>query len=58
MNGVQILKTTYWYSMRTDYYKRLVPQLEEGITKAEWVKNDDLEKVKANTYKSILELLT
>ena len=58
IKGVHVLKTTYWYSMKTASNKRLTPQLEEGITKAEWVKNDDLKKVKANTYKSILELLT
>ncbi|MBL4625186.1 MAG: NUDIX domain-containing protein [Flavobacteriales bacterium] len=57
MNGVRILKTTYWYLMKTDWNAELVPQSEEGITKVEWVEKNDLEKVKANTYRSILELL-
>lgn len=58
VNGVQILKTTYWFAMKTDYEKLLVPQLEEGITKVEWINKAGLEKVKTNTYRSILELFS
>jgi hypothetical protein len=32
-------------------------QLEEGITKVEWLKIDELEKVKKKTFPSILEVI-
>ncbi|MBL4653666.1 MAG: NUDIX domain-containing protein [Flavobacteriales bacterium] len=57
LGGKNILKTTYWYSMKTDWSKVLAPQLEEGITKVEWISKADLGKVRSNTYKSILELI-
>ena len=36
MNGVDYLKKTWWYEMKTSYEGNLVPQNEEGITKAVW----------------------
>ena len=34
--GDYALKTTYWFPMRTDYDKKLKPQVEEGITAVYW----------------------
>lgn len=51
------LKLTYWYELNYDGNEELVPQLDEGITKAKWLKLDDLDKVKKNTFLSILEVV-
>ena len=37
--------------------KSLKPQLEEGITKAKWLKREDLDNVRKNTFASILEVM-
>ncbi len=55
--GKQVLKRTYWYEMKTEFSGQLIPQEEEGITKVEWLGIDELDKVRNNTFKSILELL-
>lgn len=53
-----ILKQTYWFELTSSYSGELVPQLEEDITKVEWLTDADIEnKVLANTYASIKELL-
>lgn len=53
-----ILKQTYWFELTSSYSCELVPQLEEDITKVEWLTDVDIEnKVLANTYASIKELL-
>lgn len=51
------LKLTYWYELEYFGDEVLVPQLEEGITKVKWLKVDQLEKVKRNTFLSILEVI-
>jgi 8-oxo-dGTP pyrophosphatase MutT (NUDIX family) len=54
-----ILKQTYWFDMRSSFEGNLVPQLEEGITKVEWLNDEQInEKVIGNTYASIKDLLT
>ena len=56
--GELILKQTYWFELTSSFDGELVPQLEEDITKVEWLTNADIEnKVLANTYASIKELL-
>lgn len=37
LNGRQMLKHTRWYAMETDGEPQPVPQLEENITRAEWI---------------------
>ena len=51
------LKKTHWFRMSIDGEQNLVPQLDEGITKVEWLKKEKLNKVKKNTYSSIKRLL-
>lgn len=53
-----ILKQTTWYHMRADHQSAPVPQLEEGITKAEWLAPGDFIQVKQNTFPLILELIS
>jgi 8-oxo-dGTP pyrophosphatase MutT (NUDIX family) len=55
--GVPTLKKTYWFSMLYEGKKSLKPQLEEGITKAKWLKREDLDNVRKNTFASILEVM-
>lgn len=53
-----ILKQTHWFEMKTDCTKALIPQLEEGITEAKWLTNEEIEnKVLKNTYSSVADLL-
>lgn len=57
-NGLTILKQTFWFSMSTNFVAELTPQLEEGITKVEWLAISEVkEKVFPNTYSSIKSLL-
>lgn len=52
-----VLKFTHWYHMIYPGNEELVPQLEEGITKVEWLGKEDFDKVKENTYGNILEVV-
>ncbi|MDG1477227.1 MAG: NUDIX domain-containing protein [Vicingaceae bacterium] len=56
--GEIILKQTYWFDLTSNFIGELVPQLEEDITKVEWLTHSEIEsKVLSNTYASIKELL-
>ena len=50
-------KTTYWFEMSYIGTEELVPQQEEGIERAEWIEASDLNKVRADTWRNILELI-
>jgi len=52
-----ILKKTNWYSMTVKGEPKLIPQKEEGITKASWLSENELEPVVANTFPSIMDVL-
>jgi hypothetical protein len=52
-----VLKKTNWYSMTVKGSPKLVPQKEEGITKAEWLNPNELTPVLKNTYPLILDVL-
>lgn len=51
------IKKTYWFGMSFDGPKMVKAQLEEGITKVEWLKKDELKKVTKQTFPSILEVI-
>ena len=57
MNGKNILKRTYWFSMTTNFKGKLVPQITEGITKVVWVDRNSIAEKLNNSYESINELL-
>ncbi|HAD96845.1 MAG TPA: NUDIX hydrolase [Cryomorphaceae bacterium] len=57
LKGQRVLKRTYWFSMRTEHRAELVPQIEEHIAKAQWIKPDFLDEYLGNTYASIHWLL-
>jgi len=53
----QILKKTYWYAMNYQGNEEIIVQSQEGITKGKWLKKKKLDKIRNNTYESILEVL-
>jgi hypothetical protein len=52
-----VLKKTNWYSMTVKGEPKLIPQKEEGITKASWLGTSELAPVLGNTYPSIIQVL-
>jgi 8-oxo-dGTP pyrophosphatase MutT (NUDIX family) len=57
MGAKLVLKKTNWYSMTVKGSPKLIPQKEEGITKAEWLSAADLKPVVKNTYPSIMDVM-
>lgn len=54
-NGIFCIKKTYWYMMTTTSPDRLTPQLEEGITRVEWVEKNKINSYLDNSWRSIRE---
>ncbi|WP_417800961.1 NUDIX hydrolase [Tenacibaculum sp.] len=48
------LKETHWYLMFSNYEGSLTPQLEEGITKAEFKAEEETNKALQNTFANII----
>lgn len=57
LNNEKILKKTHWYSMKYEGNEAFMPQAEEDITEVRWVDVDKLDFIKANTYKSIIDVM-
>lgn len=57
LNNQLILKPTYWFLMKTSFIEKLIPQTEEGITKVEWVKKENINELMKNAYESIKEVM-
>ena len=51
------LKITYWFEMMSSNVNQLVPQLDEGITRAEWISPSEIEKIKTKCYANIRLLI-
>ena len=59
LKGEWVLKTTYWFEMAfSGGSVALVPQTEENITKAEWLKRAEVESAMPNSYPLIKEIIT
>ena len=56
-NGKYRIKITYWFEMKTDFKGELFPQEKEGITKVEWLNNDQMKVALANSYANIKLLI-
>ncbi len=54
-NGNFCIKKTHWYKMSTSGVQVIKPQLEEGITKAEWVEVSRIGFYLDNAWRSIRE---
>jgi len=58
IKGKPYLKRTFWFWMKEGKTKtKLIPQTEEGITKVKYLSPKKFEKVKENTYQSIIEVI-
>lgn len=53
INNQYIVKISYWFLMHSDFQGELSPQLEEGITKVEWISEQNLTKVLVKTFANI-----
>lgn len=56
-HGKHHLKKTYWFNMESTDVNHLTPQQEEGITELIWLKKEEWQKIYANTFLSIIEVL-
>ena len=52
-----ILKESYWFGMNTGSEEKLIPQTEEDIHEIKWVKADELDKYKKDSFPSIRDVL-
>jgi 8-oxo-dGTP pyrophosphatase MutT (NUDIX family) len=55
--GVELLKTTHWYNMKTKKAFELHPQKEENILEARWVAEKKLGTYVHQSYEAIKEIL-
>jgi ADP-ribose pyrophosphatase YjhB (NUDIX family) len=54
--GQMVLKITHWFQMKTKKGDALVPQIEEGIEKAEWVTQNDIDDYFNQSWESLKEV--
>jgi 8-oxo-dGTP pyrophosphatase MutT (NUDIX family) len=52
-----ILKESHWYMMKANGKQELIPQTEEDIHEIKWVKADELDKYKKDSFPSIRDVL-
>jgi len=52
-----ILKESHWYIMKVKGNQILLPQTEEDIQEIKWVKPDDLDKYRKNSFPSVADVL-
>lgn len=52
-NGRYKLKITHWFEMKTSYSGKMVGQLNEGIEKVEWIKQENIATCLTNSYENI-----
>ena len=57
LEGVLVLKKTYWYDMVHNGNSDVKPQLEEDIIEVKWVSKEELANIAENTYNSIIDVL-
>jgi len=58
LKGKKVLKRTYWYRMLYTGTGNPTPQIEEDITEVVWVEPTDIQKILANTYDSLKDLIS
>ncbi|HEY4875524.1 MAG TPA: NUDIX hydrolase, partial [Puia sp.] len=56
-NGKHCLKESHWFNMQTKSGQELIPQLEEQITKLQWITENKISSLLNNTYPSIVDVL-
>ncbi|HNW56801.1 MAG TPA: NUDIX domain-containing protein [Bacteroidales bacterium] len=55
--GISYLKRTDWFLMQYSGEMIRVPQMEEGITKIDWLSPDELNDIKENAWLSLMDLI-
>lgn len=55
--GKLVLKKTFWYAMRYSGNEHPIPQTEEKITEARWIRPKEYELITGNTYTSLHDLI-
>lgn len=55
--GISYLKKTSWFLMDYGGVMVLEPQINEGITKVEWLSPDELSKIKGTAWLSLMDLI-
>ena len=55
--GISYLKKTSWFLMDYNGIMDLEPQINEGITKVEWLSPDELSKIKGTAWLSLMDLI-
>ena len=56
-NNTYRIKVTYWFEMKSIGDTQLTPQIEEGITRAEWINSLEIDKIKKKCYANIRLLI-
>lgn len=56
LNGTRVIKHTHWFNMQYNGNGKLIPQTEEQIEEARWVKPSELEEKLSSTFPSIREV--
>jgi 8-oxo-dGTP pyrophosphatase MutT (NUDIX family) len=55
--GISYLKKTHWFLMKYDGEMITEPQIEEGITRVEWLFADEINSIKTNAWLSLMEVI-
>ncbi len=55
--GISYLKKTNWFLMKYDGEMITEPQIDEGITKVEWLLPDELNKIKSSAWLSLMDII-
>jgi 8-oxo-dGTP pyrophosphatase MutT (NUDIX family) len=55
--GISYLKKTSWFLMKYDGEMVIEPQINEGITKVEWLYPDELNSIKSSAWLSLMDLI-
>ena len=55
--GISYLKKTSWFLMKYEGDMITEPQVDEGITKVEWLSADELNDIKGNAWLSLMEVI-
>jgi len=56
-NGRHKIKITHWFEMKTSFKGKLYPQINEGITRVEWLNTTQSQKALENSYANIKRLV-
>ena len=56
-NNTYRLKITHWFEMKSTGDNQLIPQIEEGIIRAEWINKSEIDKIKKKCYANIRLLI-